>query len=196
MRNKKNIYLGGGGVYNTLHIYICRVQAQDCAYVSQALRHTKEIPPCRGHQKTTSELVPDWDSTREEELNNLSLIHGSTYSRIPFWRCSRKAVAQHSDLSLRYAGGDKTERNVLCELDFVKPKNRFGVWRNPFALDLVFISRTIIKFKGTVLGPQRTENGRGSKHFGYFKTDLKHHRGSTLTYRIYLSFINALYVSL
>lgn len=47
---------------------------------TQAVRHTKEIPR-RKLQKAATDCVSDRDNTKKEELSNLSLIHGSTYSK-------------------------------------------------------------------------------------------------------------------
>lgn len=59
-----------------------------CVSALACLRETIKLH--RTHQKASSKPVPDQDSTREEELSNLSQIRSSASSRTPLWRWSQK----------------------------------------------------------------------------------------------------------
>lgn len=119
---------------------------------------------CGRHQEARGKPIPDRHS-RKEELSNLSPIHGSTYSKIPFWHGSRNPwhkIATY--LRERYTNKDNTkERSAWARL--CSTSEWICSLKNLFALDLVFISDQIIEFGGNIPLPAR--NGKEPRGEGF-----------------------------
>lgn len=145
-----------------------------CDYVAtQKLRQAHRKYNCGRHQEARGRPIPDRHSTRKEELSNLSPIHGSTYSKIPFWHGSRNPWHKiPTYLWERYTNKDNTkERSAWARL--CSTSEWICSSKNLFALDLVFISDQIIEFRGEYsFASKERKRAEGQRFSTNFKTDL------------------------